>query len=58
MRIHTQTLHPLRNDFGVSSPLTLVVFQLCIPLGTTLELSSASPWERLWSFVTFDLGGI
>jgi hypothetical protein len=32
--------------------------RLCIPLGTTLELSSASPWERLWSFVTFDLGGI
>jgi hypothetical protein len=27
---HTQTLHPLRNDFGV--------FKLCIPLGTTLEL--------------------
>ena len=22
MRIHTQTLHPLRNDFGVSSPFT------------------------------------
>jgi hypothetical protein len=21
-RIHTQTLHPLRNDFGVSSPFT------------------------------------
>jgi hypothetical protein len=28
-RIHTQTLHPLRNDFGD---------KLCIPLGTTLEL--------------------
>jgi hypothetical protein len=42
-RTHTQTLHPLRNDFGVSSPFTYVVLQLCIPLGTTLELSSASP---------------
>jgi hypothetical protein len=28
MQIHTQTLHPLRNDFGA---------KLCIPLGTTLE---------------------
>jgi hypothetical protein len=46
-------LHPLRNDFGA---------KLCIPLGTTLELlhlllrwylSSASPWERLWSFETY-----
>jgi hypothetical protein len=41
--------------------------RLCIPLGTTLESlhlllrwysSSASPWERLWSFFTFELGGI
>jgi hypothetical protein len=59
---HTETLktlHPLRDVFGV--------FKLCIPLGTTLELlhlifwwhlSSASPWERLWSFLTFYFGGI
>jgi hypothetical protein len=44
-----QTLHPLRNDFGVSSPsfggiLALYPLRndfgakLCIPLGTTLEL--------------------
>jgi hypothetical protein len=48
-------LHSLRNDFGA---------KLCIPLGTTLELlhlllrwyfSSASPYERLWSFVTFSV---
>jgi hypothetical protein len=39
-RTHTQTLHPLRNNFGVSSPFTYVVHQLYIPLGTTLELSS------------------
>ena len=57
-QIHTQTLHPLRNDFGVSSPFTQVVVQLCILLGTTLELSSAFPWERLQSFFTFHLGGI
>ena len=47
-----QTLHPLRNDFGASSPYVSVVSKLCIPLGTTLELlhlifrwylSSASP---------------
>jgi hypothetical protein len=31
-------MHPLRNDFGASSPYILVVFKLCIPLGTTLEL--------------------
>jgi hypothetical protein len=31
-------LHPLRNDFGATSPSILVVFKLCIPLGTTLEL--------------------
>jgi hypothetical protein len=51
-------LHSLGNDFRA---------KLCIPLGTTLELlhlllrwhlSSASPWERLWSFFTFHLGGI
>jgi hypothetical protein len=29
-------MHPLRNDFGASSPSILVVFKLCIPLGTTL----------------------
>jgi hypothetical protein len=36
---HTETLktlHPLRNDFGASSPYILLVFKLCIPLGTTL----------------------
>jgi hypothetical protein len=41
--------------------------RLCIPLGTTFEslhlllkwyLISSFPWERLWSFFTFDLGGI
>jgi hypothetical protein len=40
-RTHTgtrKTLYPLRNDFGDSSPYILVVFKLCIPLGTTLEL--------------------
>jgi hypothetical protein len=46
-------LHPHRNDFGA---------KLCIPLGMTLELlhlllrwyfSSASPLERLSSFLTF-----
>jgi hypothetical protein len=26
------------NDFGASSPYISVVFKLCIPLGTTLEL--------------------
>jgi ABC-type transport system involved in cytochrome c biogenesis permease subunit len=45
----------------------LVIFKLCIPLGTTLELlhllfrwhlSSASPLGRLWSFFTFYFGGI
>jgi hypothetical protein len=44
-----------------------VAFKLCIPLGTTLELldllfrwhlSSASPYERLWSFFIFYFGGI
>ena len=61
-RAHTgthKTLHPLRDVFGV--------FKLCIPLGTTLELlqllfrwylSSASPWEWLWSFFTLYFGGI
>jgi hypothetical protein len=56
-RIHAhtgthKTLHPLKNDFGASSPYISVEFKLCIPLGTTLELlhllfrwylSSASP---------------
>ena len=37
-RNHTQTLHPLRNDFWVSSPSISVTFWLCIPLGTTFEL--------------------
>jgi hypothetical protein len=40
-RAHTEThktLHPLRNDFGASSPYISVAFKLCIPLGTTLEL--------------------
>jgi hypothetical protein len=49
-RIHTQTLHFLRNDFRVSSPFTLGGIsalhslrndfgaKICIPLGTTLEL--------------------
>jgi hypothetical protein len=58
---HTETLktlHLLGDVFGV--------FKLCIPLGTTLEvlhlifrwyLSSASPYERLWSFFTFYFGG-
>src|SRR5688572_9753239 len=41
---HTSALHPLRNDFGASSPLlsaeSALTFccKLCIPLGTTLEL--------------------
>jgi hypothetical protein len=44
-----------------------VVFKLFIPLGTTLKLlhllfrwhlSSASPYERLWSFFTLYFGGI
>jgi hypothetical protein len=41
---HTSALHPLRNDFGASSPLlsaeSALTFRckLCIPLGTTLEL--------------------
>jgi hypothetical protein len=29
-----------------------VAFNICILVGTTLELSSASPWEQLWSFFT------
>jgi hypothetical protein len=37
-RLWSQALHPLRNDFGASSPLILVAFKLCIPLGRTLEL--------------------
>jgi hypothetical protein len=49
---NTLTLHPLRDIFWVSSPYISVIFKLCIPLGTTLELlhllfrwhlSSASP---------------
>jgi hypothetical protein len=46
---HTQTLHPLRNDFGVSSPSFGGILamhplrndfgaKLCILLGMTLEL--------------------
>jgi hypothetical protein len=31
-------MHPLRNDFGASSPYISVVFLLCIPLGMTFEL--------------------
>jgi ABC-type transport system involved in cytochrome c biogenesis permease subunit len=51
-------MHSLGNDYGA---------KLCILLRTTLELlhlllrwhlSSASPWERLWSLFTFHLGGI
>jgi hypothetical protein len=55
-QIHTHTLHPLRNDFGVSSTLhplrNDLGAKLCILLVTTLELlhlllrsyfSSASP---------------
>jgi ABC-type antimicrobial peptide transport system permease subunit len=33
-----ETLHPLRNDFGASSPSISVVFKLFTLLGTTLEL--------------------
>ena len=53
---HTSALHPLRNDFGASSPLLLaesaLTFRckLCIPLGTTLEQKTytALPLERLF----------
>jgi hypothetical protein len=31
-------MHPLRNDFGASSPFILVASWLCILLGTTFEL--------------------
>jgi hypothetical protein len=44
--IKNKTLHPLRNDFGGISALHSLRNEfgakLCIPLGTTLELSSAS----------------
>jgi hypothetical protein len=55
-------MHPLRNDFGASSPSISVAFRddfgasspsisvafkLCIPLGTTLELLHLLFW---WYF--------
>jgi hypothetical protein len=34
----SMTLHPLRNDIRAFTPLVGVSFELCIPLGMTLEL--------------------
>jgi hypothetical protein len=49
---HTSALHPLRNDFGASSPLlsaeSTLTFRckLYIPLGTTLELLRLYFWRN------------